>query len=114
VRASWHTPWHGLGLSLAWRYTAAVDLEKTSSNPSLSGVVPPSDARLGAVNYLDAALSMPIRSGWTLRVGVNNLLDRDPPLLGTSDYSSPGADNTFPGMYDAMGRYLFMDVTGSL
>lgn len=39
--------------------------------------------------------------------GINNLTDREPPIVGTS-----GGDNgnTYPGLYDALGGYLFMGV----
>ena len=49
-------------------------------------------------------------------VGVNNIADKDPPIVVNADCStsSPaGANcngNTFPGVYDAMGRYIFMQL----
>ncbi len=52
-----------------------------------------------------------------MQVGVNNIADKDPPIVVGSDCStsSPaGANcngNTFPGVYDAMGRYLFATVS---
>ncbi len=45
-----------------------------------------------------------------LRVGVNNVFDKEPPLsadVGTGT----GNGNTFPGTYDALGRYWFMGVS---
>jgi outer membrane receptor protein involved in Fe transport len=46
-------------------------------------------------------------------VGVQNLLDRDPPTVGTTDLPGPptGNGNTFPGVYDSLGRYIFGEVT---
>jgi len=54
-----------------------------------------------------------------LQLGVNNITDKVPPLVVGSDCStsSPQANgancngNTFPGVYDAMGRYLFAHIT---
>jgi outer membrane receptor protein involved in Fe transport len=40
-----------------------------------------------------------------LRVGINNLLDKDPPIVGGDD--APANGNTFPQVYDALGRYIF-------
>jgi outer membrane receptor protein involved in Fe transport len=46
----------------------------------------------------------------SLTAGINNLLDKDPPL--TSKYGTgAGNGNTFPSMYDAMGRKIFLNVT---
>jgi outer membrane receptor protein involved in Fe transport len=42
-----------------------------------------------------------------LRIGVNNIFDKDPPVQGLSI----GNGNTFPQMYDSMGRYLFAGFT---
>ena len=42
--------------------------------------------------------------------GVNNILDEDPPLssiVGTA----PGNGNTYPQIYDAFGRYIFLGAT---
>ena len=47
--------------------------------------------------------------------GVNNLLDKDPPLLSsgglTSGITGPLNGNTFPGVYDPLGRYIFVGGT---
>ena len=44
-----------------------------------------------------------------LRVGCNNLFDKDPPIIGTTDIPAPpvGNGNTFPGYYDSLGRFIF-------
>jgi iron complex outermembrane recepter protein len=47
---------------------------------------------------------------FTLAGGINNLFDRDPPL--TSKFGTgQGNGNTFPSMYDALGRKLFLNLT---
>ena len=46
------------------------------------------------------------------RVGVNNIFDKDPPVINGADFLSSYVNgNTFPGMYDSLGRYLFAGVT---
>ena len=55
-----------------------------------------------------------VRPHYTLRFGVNNLFDRSPPILGGSSNTSAeqGTNgNTFPSLYDALGRYFFAGVT---
>jgi iron complex outermembrane receptor protein len=41
-------------------------------------------------------------------LGVNNVLDREPPLVGGT-LSSNG--NAIAGFYDTLGRYIFASVT---
>ncbi|MGF1456658.1 MAG: hypothetical protein ACFB6R_14925 [Alphaproteobacteria bacterium] len=50
------------------------------------------------------------RDDFSFRVGVNNVFDNDPPL-STSTGAGTGNGNTFPGVYDATGRFIFFGVT---
>ena len=47
-----------------------------------------------------------------LSAGVNNLFDKDPPLIASDSLGTYGNNNTFPGTYDPLGRYVF--VSGSV
>jgi outer membrane receptor protein involved in Fe transport len=68
------------------------------------------DDHLGARHYIDLAASFDVRERWNIRVGCNNLLDKDPPL--TSQALPPdGNGNTYPQVYDSLGRYLFVGTT---
>ena len=49
------------------------------------------------------------RENVTLRAGVQNLLGRDPEL-STQAGTAPGNGDTFPGIYDAAGRFIFFGV----
>lgn len=113
---NWQTPWYDLNVGLTWRHIGGTDLEKTSSSSYLKGVVPPTDARISNVDYFDVTLTEPLSQGLTLRVGMNNVFDRDPPLIGLTNVTgTPGAGtlNTFP-LYDVMGRYLFVSVSAKM
>ena len=46
-------------------------------------------------------------------LGINNLLDKDPPINGDIGYV-PGNANTFPSFYDSLGRYLFLKISKKL
>ncbi len=71
------------------------------------------DARVPAQNYFDLAVSARIEGKYTLRIGANNLLDKTPPILSSTaaPISSFGNGNTYPGIYDAAGRYIFTSFT---
>jgi outer membrane receptor protein involved in Fe transport len=117
LRLTWNTPYEyrwmsNLAFSLQWRYFASVDLDATSDNPQLKGNVPPTDARLGARSYLDLLATFKIKDNYSLRFGVNNVLDQDPPLTGANSCpAGPCNQNVYAQMYDALGRFFFMGVT---
>jgi len=115
---TWIAPWEGLSVTLAWRYMSAVKLEALSPNPNIGAVagatianggISNTDAYLSSRNYLDLSAAVKVADKVTLRVGVQNLLDKDPPLIGTTDIPGPpaGNGNTFPATYDSLGRYIF-------
>ncbi|WP_129782345.1 TonB-dependent receptor domain-containing protein [Peristeroidobacter soli] len=115
--ATWRTPWAGIDVTLSWRYFDEVKRDAEDSNEFLSflGQVDgklPTDSRLGSRSYFDLIGSMTLADRYTLRLGVNNLLDKDPPLNGsTSCPTGPCNGNTWPQVYDAMGRQIFGLVT---
>jgi outer membrane receptor protein involved in Fe transport len=56
-----------------------------------------------------------IRNGLEVRIGVNNVLDRQPPLVvsNTAAGDGPYNGNTYPEWYDPLGRYIFASVTAA-
>jgi iron complex outermembrane recepter protein len=111
-RTNWATPWAGLDVSLTWRYFDEVELETSSSNPQLAGPVPLSDAVLGSRSYIDLTAAMTFFENYTLRLGANNLLDKDPPLTGQANCpAGPCNGNTWSQAYDSIGRQLFATLT---
>ena len=45
-------------------------------------------------------------------VGCNNIFDKDPPIIGGTNLPGvAGNGNTFPQIYDALGRLLFAQLT---
>ena len=99
VRATWQSPWN-FKVAATWRYIHSV---RNAISDSLS-------AGLEAVNYFDLAASWDISKRMTLRAGLSNIADRDPPLVaGGSGFYVNG--NTFPQIYDALGRRMFASLT---
>ena len=112
ARLTW-TSTEGLGLSARWRYLSGTKFERTSSNPDLAGPVFAPDAKVNAQSYFDLAATMRAADKFTFRIGANNILDKTPPILSAtaSPIASFGNGNTYPGIYDAVGRYIFVGLT---
>jgi iron complex outermembrane recepter protein len=116
LRANWQSPW-GVDVALTWRFIESVELDTSSTNPQLAGDVFWQDARLGTRSYFDMTASYTMSetgvfSNVTGRLGINNLADKDPPLVG--QFSCPSVlcnGNTFPQIYDTLGRYIFVGIT---
>jgi iron complex outermembrane recepter protein len=116
LRANWTTPWN-MDLALTWRYIAAVDDDRTSTDPSLAADVIQTDKHLGSRSYFDLTGSytfseVGVFSSLTGRLGINNILDKDPPLVGQDTCPAVFCNgNTFPQVYDTLGRYVFLGLT---
>ena len=103
-RATWESNFR-LNLSLAWRYLSSADVDDSSPNPQMANPEQmliweaSGAASIPAYNWFDLAASYTFRSGVKLTLGVNNILDEEPPL--------------YWGMYqvyDPLGRYIFSSV----
>jgi outer membrane receptor protein involved in Fe transport len=112
IRLTWMSPWN-FDLSLQWRYVGGVKLDFQESNPLFAnGYVDPADGHLAGVSYLDLSGNWRIKDGFTVRAGINNLADKDPPLVGTVACAAATCNgNTYPGVYDALGRTIFLGLT---
>jgi outer membrane receptor protein involved in Fe transport len=119
-RFTWNTPWK-LSASLQWRYIGPVSLDMLSSNPLLNNpglyLGDQVEGRLHAYNYFDLSFTYKVKDNITLRAGCNNLFDIDPPVLDANNIgiSGPpfGNGNTFPGVYDSLGRQIFVGLTAN-
>ncbi|CAN5483469.1 TonB-dependent receptor [soil metagenome] len=100
----------GVNLSTTWRYIGGTTNDKASTSIYLAGTYQPYDLKMPSVSYIDFAASMDVAEKVTVRVGVNNAFDKDPPLTAsTGGQTSNGA--FFSGMYDSLGRYMFVGAT---
>ena len=118
TRLSWNTPWK-LTASLRWRYLSPVNLDQLSTQPLLnSGITDPADGHIQSYSYFDLTFTYKLRDNLALRAGANNLFDRDPPIIDSNGFalSNPanfGNGNTFPGVYDSLGRNIFVGFTAN-
>ena len=117
LRVSWNTPWNVL-LSANWRFYGGSRLDFDTSQPALQTGTKdynPTDSQIPEISYFDLTATYRFKDKYTLRVGVNNIMDVTPPLQDSENYaiSAPpfGNGNTYPQVYDPLGRVIFMGVT---
>ena len=104
----------GIGISAQWRYLGKVKHEHLSPDDALAGDVPVLGAQIKAQSYFDLASTFTVADHYNLRLGVNNVFDRNPPLVTASLGSCPAGPcngNTYPGTWDGLGRYIYLGAT---
>jgi iron complex outermembrane recepter protein len=115
ARATWDTGW-GISPSIRWRHISGLKLAALDPKFNLTNDVSPAGKALPAQDYFDVATVFRVNKQLTLRFGVNNVLDREPPLIvrNTAAGGGPVNGNTYPEWYDALGRFIFASVTMNL
>jgi iron complex outermembrane recepter protein len=119
LRTTWSTPWN-LQFAATWRFIGKVSLDNNDPNPLLFGHTflnqntgGPAfnyfDARIPNYSYIDFAATWQAFRGVEVRAGINNILDKDPPIV-TSEITAGGSNNTYE-TYDTLGRQLFVAFT---
>ncbi len=108
--------WKGIDASLLWRHLSATEqepLDKIEQSPFFQGQLTGGSLagkevdfqNVPAYNYLDLSLNFNVTDYLSVLVLIQNLTDKDPPLLGNSAGSTAfNSGNTFPSTYDALGR----------
>lgn len=114
VRFVQNTTWQmgGLRVDLFWRY---ID-ELTQDAIVVGGDLPAewAEPTIDDFNYFDLAASYTFDETWTVRAGVDNLLDEEPPIVGnTYGGTAENSGNTYPSTYDVLGRAYFVGVNVS-
>jgi outer membrane receptor protein involved in Fe transport len=98
---TWETPWSGLDAGLRWRYFGAVASTTTAT-------------KIPHFNWFDLNASMQVIKGVRMQLGVNNILDKDPPVIGGKNCPAGSCNgNTFPSVYDWGGRYIYAHLTAT-
>lgn len=101
-------------VNLRWRYFGELDYIGTNNQP----IVPsgPGDATtdrlvfarggIPAYSYLDLSGSITLFGNVDLTLGINNIADKEPPLVGVNNALNANA----PGGYDQAGRFIFSSI----
>jgi outer membrane receptor protein involved in Fe transport len=112
---NWATPLPGFDFTVKWRFIGPSKVDSSSPNPQLAGPYYLSTAQISGYNYIDLSANYSVNSVVDVRVGVNNLTDKDPPTVLDGNLSNcPNTtcnDNTWTGTYDTLGRYLYAHVS---
>ena len=112
---NWQLPWVKGGFGVTWRYTGPTTNSKLSTNPVLAakpGETYPLLQRIPGYSYFDFAANVTLVKGVDVRFNVQNLFDKDPPLVGDAATAWSGAYfNTFPTYYAVRGRTLRVGVS---
>jgi outer membrane receptor protein involved in Fe transport len=98
LTATWVTPWN-VTMNVAWRYTSEVKM--------VSGVPAADSIDIDSFHYFDLAAIWDITDWVSVRGGVNNILDEEPPIT-QNGVTLRNNGNTYPGAYDALGQYWFL------
>ena len=100
----------GIGMSVRWRHLGSVDLDQFSDDADLStDTSPDSRGNIDAFNWFDVTATANVTDQLRLLVGVNNIFDKDPPLIPAA-FGTDNA-NTWAGTYDPVGRTIFVKGT---
>jgi outer membrane receptor protein involved in Fe transport len=123
LRVTWAPTSLPLTISVQWRYIGGVGLDANHmSDPFLAGGVPQNipgtvvydtaEAHISSFSYFDLSATYRIMDKYSLRAGVNNIFAKDPPVLSSAYTPLPfGNGNTFPNVYDSLGRQVFVGLT---
>ncbi len=104
--------------SILWRHISGMQQEPDDiiqSGPAFSGPLPVGFGyregetvdfgKIGAYDWFDLTLRFNVNDNLTFTAAVQNLFDKDPPVVGSSIGStSYNSGNTYPSTYDALGR----------
>ena len=103
--------------AIAHRLADAVE-RRSGSDPSLhqrSRARRAGSRQTASIDTLDAEHYFDLFGSWNVtemakvRLGINNVLDDDPSI--NASVGTTGNGNTYPQVYDALGRYIFGGVT---
>ena len=96
-------------LTARWRYFEGVDYDGSLTGNRSEGADSIAQGNIsGSESYLDLNATFRFLGDSELLVGINNVLDEEPPLVGGTLSTNA---NAIAGFYDTLGQYLFAQVT---
>ena len=101
-RSTFRVSWvrDSLDASLLWRYIDGMDAQANEASTLFEAF-----RTVDAQNYLDLNLGYSYKDWGRFSFLVRNITDEDPPILGNETGSTSfNSGNTFPSLFDTMGR----------
>jgi iron complex outermembrane recepter protein len=114
LTTTWSSPWN-FDAGFNWRFIGKVGLDNNDPDPTLFEAVPQWQAyntqakQFPNMSYIDLFAEWHVLKQLDIRAGVNNVLDKDPPLA-SFEITAGGAANTY-STYDQLGRQLYIAFT---
>ncbi|WP_343856879.1 TonB-dependent receptor domain-containing protein [Aliiglaciecola litoralis] len=97
-RTTWQ--YEDITVSLLWRHINSVDVEPGERSLRFEAF-----RSIDSYDYFDLFASYNVTEYATVTAGVDNLFDKEPPVLGNDiGDTSSNSGNTFPSNYDVLGR----------
>ncbi|SDE00366.1 TonB-dependent receptor domain-containing protein [Aquimonas voraii] len=93
-------------LNLRWRHFGAIDYVSVDGEPLEDDLLLAERGGIGSYNYLDLSGSLALADNIDLTLGINNIVDKEPPLVGVDNATNANA----PGGYDQLGRFIFSSI----
>src|SRR5690606_19303364 len=97
TRLSWQDG--PLTTSVRWRHLSSVRDDDDDFDYAFE--------KIAAYNLIDLSLTTDVNENLTLGMGINNLFDKKPQVIGDNQEQS----NTYPGTYDVLGRDFFVSAS---
>ena len=112
AHVNWVLPWASATVSVAWRYVGGATYENDTNQPTIGkGTTTAFDHTLPAVSYFDVSGQWRVNDNFSIRAGVNNIFDKDPPIIPNAIVGG-ALPNTYT-TYDLLGRRLFVGLTAN-
>jgi outer membrane receptor protein involved in Fe transport len=111
VRATYSAPNDVFYASIAWRYINGTTAGQNGGPLSTPATAVTDFTRIPAYHYFDLSMGVNIAKRLTLTTAINNLFDRQQPIMtNTYDYAL-SRGNTIPQRYDTLGRQISISAT---
>ena len=115
LRGTWELPGARLSFSLLWRHVSGLPVDEKLAEDLLGITYNAAASEIPAQDYFDATLTYRVGDRYSLRFGVRNLFDREPPVMPGGLFGACGPPlcngNTVPQLYDPLGRFIFAGAT---
>lgn len=96
--------WKNVDFSTRWRLIGAVHEDEDTDIQT---------SRIPAYNYFDETVNLRVNDKYTFSLGMLNVFNKKPPLIGGSSGATSVAGSTFPTVYDVLGRSFFARVSAN-